>query len=127
MAESASDLQLMLDCLNEWCSSNSMMVNASKSNVIHFRPNSVPKVAWNFKCGENDLLLTDRYTYLGITLNEFLDHNITAKVVAQSASRALGLLIAKFKCMGGMPYDVFTRLYDTMVWPVIGYGASVWV
>ena len=126
MAESASDLQLMLDCLNEWCSSNSMMVNASKSNVIHFRPNSVLKVAWNFKCGEKDLLLTDRYTYLGITLNEFLDFNITAKVVAQSASRALGLLIAKFKCLGGMPYDVFTRLYDTMVWPVIGYGASVW-
>ena len=62
MAESASDLQLMLDGLNEWCSSNSMMVNASKSNVIHFRPNSVPKVAWNFKCDENDLLLTDRYT-----------------------------------------------------------------
>ena len=38
----------------------------------------------------------------------------------------IGLLIAKFKCMGGMPYNVLTRLYDSSVWSVISYGASVW-
>ena len=75
----------------------------SKSNIVHFRPNSVPKINNDFMCGATKLLITDRYTYLGITLNEFLDYNVTAKVVAQSASRALGLLIAKFKCMDGMP------------------------
>jgi hypothetical protein len=48
------------------------------------------------------------------------------KSVAQSASRALGLLIAKYKNMGGMPYDVFTKLYDSCVWPVIAYGAAIW-
>ena len=25
-----------------------------------------------------------------------------------------------------MSYDVFTKLYDSMVWPVIAYGAAVW-
>ena len=25
-----------------------------------------------------------------------------------------------------MPYDVFIKLYDNMVWPVIAYGAAVW-
>ena len=126
IAESAADLQLMLNCLSEWCGSNSMLVNASKSNVVHFRPNSVQKVAHDFKCGEHNLLVTDRYTYRSITLNEFLDFNVTAKAVAQSAGRVLGLLISKFKCMGGMSYDVFTRLCDSMVWPVISYGTSVW-
>ena len=72
------------------------------------------------------ILIKDKYTYLGITLNEFLDFNITAKAVAQSASHALGLLIAKYKCIGGMTYDVYSKLYDTLVWPVISYGASVW-
>ena len=125
ISDNAEDWQLMLNCLNEWCSANSMSVNASKINVIHFRPNSVLKINSEFRCATQNLILTDRNTYLGITLNEFLDFSATAKAVAQSASRALGLLIAKFKSMGGMPYDVYTKLYDTMVWPVINYGASI--
>ena len=55
-------------------------------------------------------------------MNEFLDFSVKAKL----AIRALGLLIAKRKSTGGIPYDVFTKLYDSMVWPVIAYGASVW-
>ena len=51
---------------------------------------------------------------------------ISAKTVAQSASRALGLLIAKYKTMGGLPYDVYTKLYDAVGWPVISHGASIW-
>ena len=58
--------------------------------------------------------------------HEHLDFNVTAKAVAQSASRALGLLIAKCKSVGGMPYDVYTKLYNTLVWPVINYGAAIW-
>ena len=25
-----------------------------------------------------------------------------------------------------MPYDVFTKLFDTMVWPIISYSAAIW-
>jgi hypothetical protein len=42
--------------------------------------------------------------------------------VAQSANRALGLLIAKFKILGGMPYNVYTKLFDSMVWYVVSTG-----
>ena len=58
-------------------------------------------------------------------MTEFLDYDITAKIIAQSASRALGLLIAKYKNMGGMPFDVFTKLFDSLVWPIISYGAAI--
>lgn len=59
-------------------------------------------------------------------LNEHFDFNVTAKMVFQSANRALGFIIAKFKVIGDVPYNVFTKLYDSVVWPVIGYGAAVW-
>lgn len=52
--------------------------------------------------------------------------NVTAKCVAESAGRALELVIAKFKAVGRVPHNVFTKLYESMVWPVIAYGASVW-
>ena len=27
--------------------------------------------------------------------------------------------------MGGMPYDVFIKLFDSVVWPIISYGAPI--
>jgi len=126
VANSEEELQEMLDTLNEWCASNRLQVNTSKSNIVHFRPNSTARTGFNFKCGQADLIIVEKYKYLGLVLNEFLDFNVTAKMVAQSASRALGLLIAKYKSAGGMPYDVYTKLYDSLVWPVISYGAAVW-
>ena len=126
LAENESDLQLMLDTLNSWCNDNQMTVNSKKSQIIHFRQHSVSRSTCNFTCGEHDLEIVDRYVYLGLSINEFLDFNFTAKIVSQSAGRALGLLIAKFKALGGMPYNVFTKLYDSLVWPVISYGAAIW-
>ena len=49
-----------------------------------------------------------------------------AKMVSQAAGRALGLLISKYKTLGGMPFDVYNKLYDVLVWPVIAYWAAVW-
>ena len=43
IVETEHDLQCMLDLLNEWCATNKMSVNDAKSNVVHFRPNSVSR------------------------------------------------------------------------------------
>ncbi len=53
--------------------------------------------------------------------NEHLDKNMMAKSVAKSANRMLSLLIA----FGGMPHDVFTKLYGSLVSPVIEYSAVI--
>jgi len=45
---------------------------------------------------------------------------------ANVVDQAVELLIAKYKAFGGMPYNDFTKLYDSTVWPVIAYVASVW-
>ncbi|XP_053380394.1 uncharacterized protein LOC128548887 [Mercenaria mercenaria] len=103
-----------------------MKINPIKSKIVHFRPNSITRVDIVFKCGDFNLDIVDRYTYLGLVLHEHLDYNVTAKVVAQSASRALGLLIAKCKAIGGFTYDVYTKLYNSLVWPVIDYGSAIW-
>ena len=125
LAESEADLQLLLNSLNDWCGRNDMTVNMAKSNVVHFRPKSLSKTDAMFSCGDGIISVADRYTYLGVVLSEHLDYNIMVKHVAQSASRALGLLIAKCKTIGGVPYNVFTKLYDSVVWPVISYSSSI--
>ena len=49
------------------------------------------------------------------------------KHFAKSASRAcLSLGITKYKSCGGLAFRTYTKLYETMVWSIIGYGASIW-
>ena len=43
LADNEKELQDMLDILNNWCVFNNMSVNATKSNVMHFRPNSISR------------------------------------------------------------------------------------
>ena len=52
-----------------------------------------------------------------------MSFNVTAKIVSQSASRALGLLIAKFKALGGMPYDVVYQTLRFSWLTALPYGA----
>ena len=111
IAENEQDLQCMLDVLHHWCLTNIMIINFSKSNIVHFRPKSVSRSDFVFKCGENVVEYIDRYTYLGLLLTEHLDYNVSVKAVAQSTSRALGLLIARYKSMGGMSFSIFTKMY----------------
>ena len=65
--------------LSLWCKANEMCVNNQKSNVVHFRPPSVDRTHVNFHCGDGAISVVNKYTYLGILLDEFLDYNVTAK------------------------------------------------
>ena len=97
LADTEQDLQFTLNALHIWCASNDMVINVRKSNVIHSRSLSMGRTNLNFKCGNGSLEIeiVDKYVNLGLLLIEHLEFEMTAKYVAQSASRALGLLILK--------------------------------
>ena len=109
-------MQTMLDCLNKWCRTWGLIINFDKSKAVHFKAVSSARIKFNFVCGNSSLELVDQYKYLRIVFTEHLDLLQMSKIVAQSASRALGLLISKSKALGGMPYECFTKCYDTTVY-----------
>ena len=126
LTETEDELQYLLNELNRWCDINKLEVNASKSKVVHFRTPSKAKTGWSFTCGEKYLETVDQYLYLGLLLTEHLDYAKMAKQVSNSASRALGLLISKSKLAGGLTFSTYSKLYDSTVASIIGYGAAVW-
>ena len=87
--------------------------------MVHFRNSSTNRTGRRFLFIDQSVEIVSSYKYLGLVLDEFLNFEIKAKVVANSASRALGLVISRFKIAAGLPYMVFTKLYDTVVWPTI--------
>ena len=126
LATSEQDLQIILNELGDWCNKNKMTINEDKSNIVHFRTPSVERTNYSFTCGNRTLMLTDKYKYLGLILTEFLCYEEMAKNVAKSASRALGIVIAKYKSFGGLPFNTYIKLYENIVWSTLSYGAAVW-
>ncbi len=94
--------------LKSWCDKWQMSLNTDKTQIVHIRTQSHNRAQYVFKYGDYYIKLVPFYKYLGLVLNEHLDYQLMAKVVAKSANRALGLLIAKSRVTRGMPYDVFT-------------------
>ena len=126
IAESEQELQKLLDILNSWCVKWKMQVNTQKSQIVHFRNNAKTRSNAVFNFGDDRIDIVSSYKYLGLVITEHMDYHVMAKMVSQAAGRALGLLIAKFKSCGGMPYEVYTKLYDVLVQSVINYGAAIW-
>ena len=126
VCESEKELQVLLQTLHTWCTDNKLAVNHDKSKVVHFRPQSVQQTQHAFMLGEKPIGIETQYTYLGLLLTEHMDYNSMAKQVAKSANRALGLVISKYKAFGGLPYNSYTKLYDSIVYSTISYGAAIW-
>ena len=126
LARNERDLQCMLDILNDWCNEWKVCINADKSEIVHFRGGSVKQSSYIFSVGDRNLKTVSQYKYLGLILDEHLDFKVTADHVAKSATRALGLIIAKAKVCGGLPFNCFKQLYESVVLPVIHYGSAIW-
>ena len=68
--------------LLEWCQKWSMRVNVSKTKVVHYRTKTQPRSQCTFIFDNVNIDTVDKYKYLGIILDEHLDFNNTAAVLA---------------------------------------------
>ena len=79
-----------------------------------------------FKCGDKVINYASEYKYLGFWFNEHLDMKKCIKEIAKSASRALGAIYMKYLNAGGMYFNVYTKLFENVVEPVLFYCAGIW-
>lgn len=126
ISESEESLQNMLNSLYQWSKKWQIKFNHNKTNVVHFRNKNIPRTNYVFNLGDDMLQTVDKYKYLGLILNEFLDFTITSQVLADSAGRALGSIMNKYKQINGLPYSVYTKLYNACVCPILYYCSEIW-
>ncbi len=62
----------MLDVVNLWCSKWRLMMNQTKTQIMHFRKKGTDRSQFDFSFGVLPLEFTDAYKYLGFTLDEFV-------------------------------------------------------
>jgi hypothetical protein len=55
-----------------------------------------------------------------------MDYSFAAEELSESASRALGSIIYRYKSYPEMGYSTFTKLYENCVIPVMDYASAIW-
>ncbi len=127
IAESPNQLQQLINIVQKWCSKYRFIVNPSKRNIVHFRNPPKQRCTFKFKLGDGaDLEIVENYKYLGTFFDEYLTFGKATEVLSTAANRALGGMINKFKSMREMNYRTYTKLYESLVCPVMDYGSAIW-
>ena len=95
LSESACGLQKCLDELHKFCLTWHLEVNITKSNimVIQNTKTDIP----NFYLGEQHITLTDKYTYLGCTINSRGNFTDTRQELYNKSLKALFKLNQSFR------------------------------
>ena len=126
IAPNPQKLQALINMTFSWCTKNGIQFNLQKTKVMHIRHKRRPQSSFVFKCGNNQIQYCDEYKYLGLWINQYLDTKEIVGKVNLAARRALGCLISKAKALGGLSYNTYTYLYDTLVAPVMDYSSCIW-
>ena len=126
LTSNENDLQFLLNIVENWCKKWRLEVNLSKTNVMHVRNARCQQSKFMFLFNHRTVNYCKSYKYLGSTINEFLNFNITAEAQAEAAGRSLGALITKTIKNGGLPFKIYTMLYECTVNSVSDYGSEIW-
>ena len=126
IADSPRILQNKLNSLTSYCNLWNLSINPDKTKTVHFRNNRKPLDSKIFKCCNAYITYTDKYKYLGVIFTEHLSLKATIEATSISASRAASLLICKSRTSGNFNYNVYSKIYESLILPVINYSSFLW-
>ena len=107
---SFANLPRNLTRLSEWCKSNKLTINPSKSQLLVISPRMIELVT-DFEVLLNGITvpLSNSVQYLGVTLDSKLTFEIHIKILETNLSKAVGI-ICKLKFV--LPKDALIKLYN---------------
>ena len=126
LTSNENDMQFLISIVEVWCSKWRLEVNLTKTNVMHVRGSRSSKSNFMFIFNKRPVEYCSSYKYLGVTINEFLNYDFTANAQAEPAGRALGALIAKTIKNGGLPYNIYSMLFECCCASISDYGSEIW-
>ncbi len=97
-----------------------------KSQMMHIQHHQKQRCKTSVHVEDKALAYTDKYKYLGYTIQEYLNHTPTIEVLTSAASRLFGRVVNLFKCLKNMGIKTFDMLYRTYVTTIANCGCAVW-
>ncbi len=125
ISENKEGLQHSLNKLHIYCKKWKLKVNIKKTKAIIFR-NRGKLEDVKFWYGQNEISITDKYTYLGITFTENGKLNEAVKVLHDKAIKGMFSLSSSLYTGITIKPQLPLSLFDSTIRPILMYGAEVW-
>jgi len=122
----ATGLQTQINILKQYADSFSMTVNLSKTKIIVFRKGGFLGAREVWWYGDKQIEVVNNYKYLGLCFSTKLS---LTQAISELATKAKQRTVQILKCLwklGTIDFDVFFKIYDAQVIPVIMYGSELW-
>ena len=119
-------LQNQLNSLRAASEEIGLTVNLDKTKVMTYRKGGFLGRREKWYYGENRLEVVNSYKYLGFTMTTKLSTDIA---LAEYAGRAKNRIISIFRALhklGPIDINLFFKLFDSQVKPILLYAAEVW-
>ena len=124
IAQDSKDLQVALNCLEQYCDMNKLVVNTTKSKLLIFHKGRLPKSENVYK--NRVLERVNEFSYLGITLSSQMSFSSHLQNLVMKANSRIGLLFAKLD-LQEMPIEVLKKVFVCYILPVFEYGLVIWI
>ena len=126
LSDTEAGLQKLINVVNNWCLRWRMKVNVNKTKIMHIRRKNSKCTEQEFKLGTKRIEIVTCYKYLGVIIDEYVTMGMCEESLAKAASRALGMVICKTKEGFELSYDSYSKMYDSMVLPILDYAYGAW-
>ena len=125
LSDEPEGLQKMLNIADDVAKKNLMEYGEDKSEIMIIGKNDVRPT---FTLGEITLRHTDKYKYLGTTLNSKWNLDDHIKVIRGKAEAAYQTIlgVAQDRHFKGIKMEVIWKLLEVCIVPIITYGAASW-
>ena len=117
--------QKQLDALANYCSNWGIEINELKTQVVIFQKEPPQKFDGQFILNSKPLEIVESYCYLGILLHhsgKVAPAEISLKTKAMRAFFGLKRSVMRSK----LSFNALTTLFDSLIKPIVLYGAPVW-
>ena len=126
ISDSIIGLQRLLNILHNFCVVRDLVVNTVKTKVVVFKNGGLlsRNEVWSY--AGKALEVVPCFTYLGLNFTRQLSLTQMACDQALKGKRVLISLLSRLHQYGQLSKDIYFKLFDSKVSPVLLYGAELW-
>ena len=125
-SDTAIGLQRQIHILHNYCQDSGISVNTDKTKIMVFKKGGQLSNHEHWTYNVSEINIVNNFTYVGVTFTSKLSYNTMASQQAVKAKRAFVSIMNSLYKFGQLPQNIYFKLFDMKVMPVLLYGSELW-